>query len=266
MISDFHVHTEFSGDCATPVREQIERAIQLSMPSLCLTDHHDFDVHSGEIDFNLDLEHYLPAMEQMRQEYESAIQLLTGIELGLQTHLNGYFDELLAAYEFDFIIGSTHFVHGLDPYYPQFFHGREEAKAYEEYFEVLLHNVKTLDQYDVVGHIDYIVRYGPNKNLFYRYETYAELLEELLKTIIDKGKGIECNTAGFRHGLKQPNPHPDILRRYRELGGEIITVGSDAHTPSDLGLGFDTARQLLLSCGYEYYTTFEKRKPVFHRL
>lgn len=266
MISDFHVHTDFSGDSATPVREQITQAICLGMTSLCITDHHDYDVNSGDIDFNLDLDAYVPAMEALKKEYESEIRLLTGIELGLQPHLHGYFDQLLSAYDFDFIIGSTHFVNGLDPYYPQFFQEREEAGAYREYFDVLLHNIKTLDQYDVVGHIDYIIRYGPNKNRFYRYETYEEILEELLKTIIARGKGIECNTAGFRQGLKQPNPHPDILKRYHQLGGEIITVGSDAHIPGDLGRDFDTARQLLLSCGYEYYTTFRQRKPVFHRL
>lgn len=266
MISDFHVHTNFSGDSSTPARAQIAQAIHLSMPSLCITDHHDYDVHSRDIDFNLNLEEYLPAMELLQQEYAPEIQLLTGMELGLQPHLGDYFDKLLTKYSFDFIIGSTHFVNGLDPYYPQFFDGREEARAYEEYFEVLLQNVKTLDQFDVVGHIDYIVRYGPSKNRFYRYETYEDLLEELLKTIISKGKGIECNTAGFRKGLKQPNPHPDILRRYRELGGEIVTVGSDAHVPGDLGADFELARQVLLTCGYRYYATYEKRKPVFHRL
>lgn len=266
MICDSHLHTCFSGDSETPVKDQIEKAILLGMKELTITDHHDFDVDSGEIDFNLDLERYIPCMEQLKEEYSSKIKLNIGIELGLQRHLKEYFDRLLAAHSFDFVIGSTHFVNGLDPYYPQFFFGREEFHAYEEYFETCLNNVRELDCFDSAGHLDYIVRYGPNRNTFYNYSMYQDYIDEILKILISRKKALECNTAGFRQGLNQPNPHPDILKRYRELGGELITIGSDAHVPKDVGADFSKAGNLLKACGFSYYCTYQKRKPVFHPL
>lgn len=265
MISDYHLHTDFSGDSEAPARTQIERAIALGMTSICITDHHDYDVNS-HVNFVLDLDRYFPAMQQLKEEYSGVIDVRIGIELGLQKHLSDYFDALLSRYSFDFIIGSTHFVHGMDPYFPEFFHGREEQPAYEDYFETLLQNIQTIHHYDVVGHIDYIVRYGPNRNRFYSYERYQDLLDSLLKTAIEDGKGIECNSAGFRKGLGEPNPCRGILKRYRELGGEILTVGSDAHAPEDLGADFQRVRDLLSDCGFHYYTTFKDRSPEFHKL
>lgn len=265
MLPDYHFHTEFSGDSQTPARSQVLAAIGLGMDSLCITDHHDYDVDSP-IDFTLDLDRYLPFMLDLKEEFKDRIDLRIGIELGLQVHLKDYFTGLLAKYPFDYVIGSTHFIDRQDPAYPDFFEERDENEAYRLYFETTLDNVRNLDTFDAAGHIDYIVRYGPNKTKYYSYKAYGDLLDEILKTLIEHGKGIECNTAGFRKGIGMPNPSPDILRRYRELGGEILTIGSDAHVPEDLGADFDRARELLLSCGYTYYTTFKARKPEWRKL
>lgn len=265
MLPDYHFHTNFSGDSDTPVRAQLEQAINLGMKSLCVTDHHDYDVDSV-IDFTLDVERYMETMSALKEEYKNRIDLRIGIELGLQTHLKDYFNELLSSQPFDFVIGSTHFINRKDPAYPEFFKERDEREAYLQYFQVTLDNVKNLDTYDAAGHMDYIVRYGPNKAEFYSYEAYRDVLDDILRTIIEHGKGIECNTAGFRKGLGQPNPCIQILRRYKELGGEILTIGSDAHIPEDLGADFQTARELLLDCGFFYYTEFSGRRPEFKPL
>lgn len=265
MLPDYHFHTNFSGDSQTPMRTQLERAISLGMTSLCVTDHHDYDVDSV-IDFTLQTDRYFEAMSALREEYKGRIDLRIGIELGLQTHLKEYYRELLSGYPFDFVIGSTHFINRKDPAYPEFFEGRGEQKAYLQYFQATLDNVKNIDNYDVAGHIDYIVRYGPNKALYYSYEAYRDILDDILREIIERGKGIECNTAGFRKGIGQPNPCADVLKRYKELGGEIITIGSDAHIPEDLGADFQTARELLRQCGFSYYTEFLGRNPEFKPL
>ena len=262
MLPDYHFHTDFSGDSQTPMRAQLERALSLGMTSLCVTDHHDYDVDSV-IDFTLQTDQYFEAMSALRDEYKDRIDLRIGIELGLQTHLKEYYRELLSAYPFDFVIGSTHFINRKDPAYPEFFEGREEQEAYLQYFQATLDNVKNIDNYDVAGHIDYIVRYGPNKALYYSYEAYRDILDGILRAIIEQGKGIECNTAGLRKGIGQPNPCDRILMRYKELGGEIITIGSDAHIPEDLGADFHTARELLKQCGFSYYTEFRGRNPEF---
>lgn len=266
MISDFHLHTEFSGDSDTPVRRQVEQAIALGMKEICITDHHDYDTDFADTNFTLDLDTYFPYVRQIQAEYRDRIQVNIGIELGLQGHLKDYLDRLVRQYPFDFIIGSSHFIDRMDPYYPAFFAGKTEREAYERFFEVSLRRVRELDCYDSYGHLDYVVRYGPDKNQFYDYGTYRDVIDPILKTLIEKGKGLECNTGGYKYGLGQPNPSGDILRRYRELGGEIITIGSDAHAPQHIGFDFNKAVELLKSCGFRYYTIFHAREAEFHLL
>ena len=93
-----------------------------------------------------------------------------------------------------------------------------------------------------------------------------DILDKILETLIDKEKGIEINTGGLAKGLKEANPCMGILKRYRELGGEIITVGSDAHDTLRIADRFDRAAEMLLECGFKYYTVFEKRMPEFKRI
>ncbi|MEI3412415.1 MAG: PHP domain-containing protein, partial [Blautia sp.] len=123
-----------------------------------------------------------------------------------------------------FVIGSSHVVHGADPYYPQFFQNRSEQKAYMEYFESILENLSVFDEMDTYGHIDYIVRYGPNQNRFYSYGRYQDILDKILKKLIERQVGLEVNTGGYHYGLGEPNPCTAVIRRYRQLGGEIIAL------------------------------------------
>lgn len=263
MYADFHTHTAFSGDCDTPVRVQIERAASLGMKEFCITDHHDYDAGEGEDTFLLDFDTYFPTLKKLQQEYSGQIRVNIGIELGLQTHIKEYLEELEPKLPVDFIIGSCHFIDRKDPYFPSFFEGRTEQESYARYFEVSLNRVRNLSCYDVFGHLDYVVRYGPNKNRYYSFSAYQEYIDPILKTLIEKGKGLECNTSGLKHGLGHPNPTEDILRRYRQLGGEILTIGSDAHAPRHIGYAFDRTGALLEACGFRYYTVFHNRKPEF---
>lgn len=266
MISDCHLHTEFSGDCETPVRDQIETAIGLGMKEMCVTDHHDFDSAFCGMDFTLDVLPYLAAIKALREEYKDKIRINIGIELGLMNHLNQYLHEFVKEYGsgFDFILGSSHFVAGMDPYDPAYWEQYGTEKGLEEYFKASLSRVRKLSGvFDSFGHLDYVVRYAPQPDTLYRYERYEKWIEPLLKELVDHGKGLECNMGGSRYGLGRPNPSRQVLMRYRELGGEIITVGSDAHRPEHLGYSFDGCRRLLLECGFRYYAVYRARKPVF---
>lgn len=267
MFSDFHIHTSFSGDSKTPPEEQIEAAISLGMDEICITDHHDYATgHMTPIDFSLDIPAYLPAMGRLRETYAGRIRVFTGIELGLQLRHRDYLTRLESGLDVDFIIGSSHFVDEYDVYDSRYYQDKTEHQAYEHYFEATLKRVQSMDCFDCLGHLDYVIRYGPEKNRNYRPADYMDILDEILKTVIRKGKGIECNTAGFKYGLGHPHPYEEILTRYRELGGEILTVGSDGHRPGEVGGAFGQAEEIIKGCGYRYYTVFHERKPEFIKI
>ena len=266
MLWDTHMHTEFSVDSSASPVSMADEALRLGLKGICFTDHMDYDYQEEPESFILNLDEYFETMPRVRDMYSSSLPILIGIEIGLQPHLAGKHKALTESYDFDFVIGSSHVVHGVDPYYGKYYEGRGEREAYMEYFESILENIKAYNGYDVYGHIDYVVRYGPNRNANYSYQEYSDIIDEILKALIDRGRGIEINTAGFKYGLGHPNPTEDIIKRYRELGGEIITVGADAHAPSQIAWDFDKVPGILKSCGFKYYTVFKKRKPEFIKI
>ena len=145
----------------------------------------------------------------------------------------------------------------------KYFGNKSEKQAYREYFESILENVNVFDNYDVYGHLDYVVRYSPYESRHFDLKDYEDVIYEIMKSIIENGKGIEINTAGIRKNLGYSHPHKDILKMYKNLGGEIITIGSDAHACQHLGYKFEDVPELLKSTGFKYYTVFENRQPKF---
>lgn len=263
ILADYHCHTYFSTDSDTPVEAQIESAIQRGLQHLCITDHEDIDYNEAG-DFLVDIPKYFQTLNVLKQKYQGKINLHIGIELGLQPHLTRELPTFVAASPYEYVIGSTHAIDRLDPYYPEVWKNyASDRDAILRYYEQTLQNIRQFDCFDSYGHLDYIVRYAPDKTQTHTYADYRDLIDEILRELIVRGKGLECNTAGFHYGLHHPNPHEDVLRRYLELGGEIITVGSDAHTPERVGECFEKLPELLQSCGARYYTIFENRKPVF---
>ncbi|MBR1479223.1 MAG: histidinol-phosphatase HisJ family protein [Lachnospiraceae bacterium] len=268
--ADCHLHTHHSADTDTPMEAMIERAIELSLDTVCFTEHNDFGFPEsyelpGKV-WELNADSYLYELLEMREKYKDKIRVLFGVEIGLQPQYMRENAIFAKAHEYDFIIGSTHLVDGKDPYYAESFDGQNDDEIYRKYFEETLVNLKKNSNYDVAGHLDYVVRYGKNKDRDYSYEKYKDVIDEILRTLIDKGKGLELNTGGLKSGLKDLHPSKDILKRYRELGGEIITIGSDAHKPENIGEYFDRACETLKDCGFNYYSVYEKRVAEFRKL
>lgn len=270
ITSDFHMHTEFSADSQASPREMVERALEKGMKTICFTDHYDEDYPSrqdmGLKDWIFDVDKYFQVLTSLREEYASGIDIRIGVEIGLQPHLGVFYKNLVQKYPFDFVIGSVHVVNGRDPYYPEMFRGRSDEEAYRETFEATLEDLENIQDFDVLGHIDYVVRYGKHKAGEYSYRKYADSLDAILRRVVAMGKGIEMNMAGFKYGLGFCHPHPDVLRRYREMGGEIITVGADGHRPEHIAYEFQKAGGILKSCGFKYYTEFKDRQPIFKQL
>lgn len=272
ILADFHMHTEFSADSKAPLSSMVEGAINKGLKHICITEHmdHDFPLYDPPIEnlnWEVNVDSYLYELLNARQKYEKDINVGFGIELGLQE--SAFRANALTAkgHEFDFIIGSIHLVNKMDPWFPAYFEGRDDRAAFEDYFKAIKSNIQRFNNFDVLGHMDYVVRYSPNKDANYNPMDYSDLVDDILTTLIENEKGIEINTSGlYNNGMKYPNPHPDILKRYKELGGEIVTIGSDAHKPENIALSFDIAEEMLVNAGFKYYTTFEQRVAHFNKL
>jgi histidinol-phosphatase (PHP family) len=262
-IIDHHMHTQASPDAdqSLSMENYIEVAQQKGYPGVLFTDHVEFDFAAPIFNEPIDYDVYYKNILSLRQHY--TLPILMGVEMGYQPHLNQRIDTFLNQYPFDFVILSIHMGDDLDLYNGDFFKGKTQIEAYKRYFEIVLHTVENFDNYDVFGHIDYIIRYGGFSQKMYDFDNFKPIITKILETIIRKNKGIELNTSGFRYGLGVTHPRLELLTLYRNLGGKIITLGSDAHYLKDYQKDFDTAFRLLQAAGFTEVAQFQNRKPRF---
>lgn len=262
MKADFHMHTSFSTDAGFSPEEMIQSAIEKGLRTICITDHMDMDFSEDPHEFTFDTGKYFETLKILQEKYKSAIDVRIGVETGLQPHLGERLHDYVNQYPFDFVIGSVHLIEGKDPYNGSLFREFSDKEAYRKAFRETLLNLQKNTDFDVLGHMDYVVRYGKHQAEEYDCREYADEIDEILKHLIYHGKGLELNTAGMKYGLPFAHPHRLILERYRELGGEIITIGSDAHRPEHIAYDFPKAKEILKMCGFRYYMLFKKRKQV----
>lgn len=276
MFADYHVHTDFSDDSRYPLEDVIKDAIAMKMDEICITDHVDYgikvDWDSGkEIVYrhndplaNVDYPKYMRAIKDMQAKYGDKITIKTGLEFGIQMHTIDQFEQLFQRYPFDFILLSVHQVEDKEFWTQDFQRGRSQQQYNERYYEEMLHLVENYQNYCVRAHMDLITRY--DEAGIYPFEKIKPLIEKILSIVIQNGKGIEFNTSYGRYGLKDTTPSIDILKLYHELGGKIITIGSDSHKPEHLGAGFDEAKRILKNLGFETFCTYQNMQPIFHQL
>ncbi|WZL73981.1 histidinol-phosphatase HisJ family protein [Clostridiaceae bacterium 35-E11] len=258
------MHTNFSADCDTPMEDIIKQCVTLGVDTVMLTDHVDFD-YPDDIDYEVDFTAYRKEIQSLKEKYPQ-MKILMGVEIGYMGHLQEKLNELIDTYPFDFVIGSIHAYKGKEFCKNGFFNGKTQKESYQEYFEAVRHMVADYDNFDVVGHLDFIVRYGDFLKKELSYRDFQEMIDEILMLIIQKGKGIELNTSGIRYGLDVMHPSKDILKKYLEMGGEIITLGSDSHRAKDLFRDFDQAIKDLKAIGFQKITQFKQRQPHFIKI
>ncbi|MCU0080296.1 histidinol-phosphatase HisJ family protein [Extibacter muris] len=266
MRADVHMHTSFSHDSKAAPEEMVLGAIDKGLEIICFTDHYDKDEMEWGEESIFDPEEYFNVLRPLQEKYRGRIDIRIGVELGLLPYLGDYYRAFTDRYPFDFVIGSVHSVQSTDPAAGKLFEGKTDEEAYRIAFAEILTDIRSYKGFDVLGHLDYVVRYGAGREKAYVYDAFADIIDEILRQLISDGKGLELNTAGLKYGLPFAHPHPDVLRRYRELGGEIVTIGADAHCPEHIAYDFKKAEDILKSCGFTYYTEFSGRTPVFKQL
>jgi histidinol-phosphatase (PHP family) len=270
FLADYHLHSSFSGDSDECIHRIFQKAHDLGLQEIAITDHVDPEYPSDDVIFNLDLSTYIQTIDEFRKIWKGKLDIVTGLELGLQQHLEETLQCFLSDPSLDFIIGSIHCADRGDFVDETFFEGKDKIQAHRRYFETIYENLKIYDGFSVLGHLDYIKRYGRKHygkvHSELDYSLHMDVIDEILKLAVSKGIGLEANTSGFRYGLGHPHPDSVILSRYLELGGEIITIGSDAHRTEDIGSDFRRCRDLLENLGFRYICGFRKKEPLFYPL
>ncbi|MGL5000505.1 MAG: histidinol-phosphatase HisJ family protein [Cetobacterium sp.] len=268
IISDYHIHSNFSGDSIENLDKICKRAIELGLKEIAITDHMDLDVkeNSNNTNFTLNLDEYIPTILKLKDFYKKDLDIKIGMEFGIQKHLGNLGDDIIKKNPFDFIISSVHSVDRLLVDQKEFWNEKTKNDAHDKYFLEILKSLQSFNNFSVVGHLDFISRYGVDKNKNIDYIRYRDIMDEILKTLIIKGKGIEINTSGIRYNENRFYPCDDIVKRYFELGGEIITIGSDAHKSSHIGNDFKKVYDFLENIGAKYISSFDKLDVSFKKI
>ena len=257
-VIDYHMHTHFSGDSEANPREHVLKAIEMNLDEICFTDHRDFDYPIDS--FELDVENYYQEIQSLKEEFKDQIKIKWGIEMGLDLDHQEEIENLIQQYPFDFVIGSFHVIHHTEFYYGEFFKGKTKEQAHREFFEETLKCVKAFDCFNVLGHLDYIVRYGPYEDKTVDHQKYQDIIDEIFKTLIQKGKGIEVNTSGYRDLKTCGFPNFEQVQRYYDLEGRIITIGTDSHTSERVGENCLNVAKKYQEIGFDDVSTFTQRK------
>ena len=264
---DQHVHSNISHDGISTFKEHMIYAKEHSISEITFTEH--YDDYIG-IDTNLEtlnVDNY--KKEYLNNKNDNIIKTNFGIEIGLRPESTNKIKNMVKNNNFDFIIGSSHITCGKDMAYDKsFFDNLTPQESIKNYLNEVLENIKLYkNEFDVYGHLDYVIRYVINYygNIINKlnYSDFKELLDEILTLLLKNDKGIEINTSGIRYGLGYCHPNEEILKRYIELGGKIVTIGSDAHKSSDLARDFNKVYDLLDYLDINDIAVYHNRKPSF---
>ena len=259
---DYHMHSRVSFDAHESGENLVRAALAKGLKEICFTDHIDYDPLGtmGKLDF--DTEAYNAEYDHLQAP---GLKIRRGFEFGMDVHNVEQLKKDLQRRHFDFVLGSIHFVDDLDVYFKPYWENKTVFQAERRYLEATLETLRLHDDFDVLAHLTYIGKttshHAPRCVPF---QEHREIIEEILKLLVAKGKGMEINTSGV-DSCGGFLPTADYFRRFRELGGEIVTIGSDAHTSDRVGQYSFEACAVLKDI-FGYVCTFEDRKPIFHKL
>lgn len=268
-LTDYHIHSNCSSDAEDTMLDMALASGEMDVDHICFTDHCDLDFYTtGEKDekcFDV-WPMILDEFDLLRRECPSKLEVSLGLELGEANHYPDWGGEIASQPELDFVIGSVHSLRNMPDFYALRYESAEHCRSLLFAYLDELNEMAKLDYIDIVSHIGYTKRYmlRAGYSNCVEEDIYDEHVIRLLKTTIESGKGIEINCSGFRHpGINASIPGMKILRMYKQLGGEIITVGSDAHKVAEAGRGIIHGFEILEELGYKYVTVFRQRKPEF---
>lgn len=253
-LSDYHMHSNYSFDAKQTIEEATIKAISMELNEICLTEHISFDPNDSSYNF-FNFKDYENEINRLSEKYSGKINIKKGLEIGEYHLYKEDYDKYFMEYNLDFIIGSIHNLNGKGLRVNISENGVKYT--YETYFKEVLKFVQAGD-FDVLGHLDIVQRYAFKDGGVYNFEDYNDYIYDILKIIISRGKGIEVNTSGLSNNLLFPKL--EILHMYKDLKGEILTVGSDAHSSNRVGEKVNYTYDFLKEIGFKYAFTYDNRQ------
>jgi histidinol-phosphatase (PHP family) len=261
---DYHIHTRFSIDSEANMETACQMAIARGIDEIALTDHLDFGPEEPPGHFRKP--EYLAALEECRTRYGGQLTIRAGIEVGEPHIFADEASEIVGTDDFDVVLGSAHYAVGMKAAWLEGFFEQPLHQAYESYFSQVV-DLAAEGDFDVLTHIDLVKRDARKFGRVYDGPgPYADMIRTALRSLVERGKGLELNTSPLRRGQPEPCPSLEILCWYRDLGGEILVVGSDAHTPDAVGAHLDLAVEMAKSAGFGRLATFDQRRLDWVRI
>lgn len=273
MYADYHVHSNFSDDSSYLMEDVVKDSIRKGLDEICFTDHVDYGIKTDWLPDesaesknikNVNYACYFSELSRLSKKYKNKLSIKKGLEFGMQVHTIPAFKNLFESYDFDFILLSVHQVDNKEFWTGDFQRNRTEQECYDRYYDEMYQLVQSYTDYSVLAHTDLIRRYLDKNND--GFEKNQLMLEKILKVVIKDKKGIEVNTSSERYGINDLTPSKKILELYFQLGGQVITIGSDSHEPEHLAFRINETKKILKEIGFTRFCTFDKMKPIFHEL
>ncbi|MFL2101168.1 histidinol-phosphatase HisJ family protein [Desemzia sp. FAM 23991] len=276
VYADYHVHSDYSDDSWYLMEDVVKDAIQMGLKGICFTDHVDYGVKPDwkpDEEFqagkntevkNVHYEFYFSELDKLSRKYANKITIKKGLEFGMQTHTIPQFEKLYQTHDFDFILLSVHQIGNKEFWTGEFQKGHTHQESYDKYYDEMYQLVTSYKDYSVLAHMDLVRRYLDKEVDMFEYS--KDKVEQILRMVIEDNKGIEINTSSFRYGINGLTPSIEILKLYHDLGGTIITIGSDSHKPEHLGFHINESKKLLKDIGFKHFCTFDRMNPIFHEL
>lgn len=255
---DYHVHTHYSADCATPMRASCEAAVAAGISEIAFTDHVEHEPADESFGYYR-YGDYLDELARARDEFGDRLTILAGAEVDFNTGIAPQVEEFLGAHTYDFIIGSVHYGANGQIIFPEYFEGKSLDDVFLPYYEQIQAAAET-GWFDTIGHIDLPKRYRPAGQPPYDPERYRSSLQHIFTALIERGTSFEINTSGLRQGPKASMPGPRIVGWYAESGGKLITTGTDSHVPGTIGAGLPETLEMLSLCGIDAISSFRARR------
>lgn len=248
------------------MEQAAETILEKQFSGIGFTDHIDFDAPHDKSAFTFDPHAQQQEIDELKKKFPNLL-LLKGVEIGIQPISLDSIREFMSRHTFDVVIASMHFIRGIDPYYGPFYEAYDYKKAYSMYLEDIYFCMERFKDYDILGHYDYIARYAPYRVQEVSLKTFGDTLDPILQMLAAEGKTFEINTKTYqqqRFGM--PTLDMNVLKRFRELGGEAVALGSDAHKAARIGEHFAYYKDMLTHCGFRYGIYYVDRKPHYYKL